>query len=239
MEKKSGDLFINGIGSSNGGSFEEVTINGIGTVNSDIDCSLFDCNGVGTVKGSIRSEKAKVNGRVKIKGALESQELSIEGAVKIDENLTIKKLRASGRTVIDGSVKGEKVQIKGLFKVNGDCEAEIIQVESHLSIGGLLSADEINLKLYGECRAKEIGGQTITVRGSRGSLVSSLLKPFKKTQLITDLIEGDQINLKSTSAKIVRGRNVKIGPDCNIGVVEYTGDISVANNTIVGETRKV
>ncbi|NRD77629.1 cytoplasmic protein [Bacillus sp. BRMEA1] len=236
--KKRGDLHINGIGGSNGGQFEQVTINGRGTVKSDIDCDVFDCNGVATVKGSVKSEKAKVNGKVKVEGSLESQVLDVDGTATIKENLFVEKLTVNGHVSAGGRVKGEEFQIKGLFKAGGDCEAETFHAESHFSIDGLLNADDIDVKIYGECKVKEIGGQTITVR-SRETLIGSLLKPFAKTQLVTDLIEGDRIDLESTSAKVVRGNNVKIGPDCSIGVVEYTGEIVIANNASVGESRKV
>lgn len=236
--KKRGDLYINGIGGSNGGEFDQVSINGRGTVKTDIVCDVFDCNGVGAVKGNVKAEKAKVNGKAKVEGSLEAQVMTIDGTVNIGENLAVGNMTVNGHASIGGLVKGEDLQIKGLFTVKGDCEAEIFHAESHFSIGGLLNADDIDVKIYGECRVKEIGGQAITVI-SRETLIGSLLKPFTKTQLVTDLIEGDKINLESTSAKIVRGNDVKIGPDCKIGLVEYTGEIDVSKNAIVGDTRKV
>jgi cytoskeletal protein CcmA (bactofilin family) len=236
--KKRGDLYINGIGGSNGGQFEQVIINGRGTVKTDIECDVFDCNGVGTVKGSVKAEKVKVNGVVKVDGSLESQVVTIDGTAKITENMAVGKLTVNGHASVGGRAKGEELQIKGLFTVSGDCEAEIFHAESHFSIGGLLNADDIDVKIYGECRVKEIGGQTIAVK-IRESLIGSLLKPFTKTQLVTDLIEGDKIDLESTSAKIVRGNNVIIGPGCSIGLVEYTGEISVDKNASVSETKKV
>lgn len=236
--KKRGDLYINGVGRSNGGQFEQAIINGRGTVQTDIECDVFDCKGVGTVKGSVKAEKAKVNGKVKIEGSLESQMVTIEGTANIAENMAVGKLMVNGYISVGGRAKGEEFQIKGLFTVNGDCEAEIFHAESHLSIGGLLNAGDIDVKIHGECRVKEIGGQTIVIK-SRESLTGRLLKPFTKSQLVTDLIEGDKIELESTFAKIVRGNHVKIGSGCNIGLVEYTGEISIAENASVDETKKV
>lgn len=52
-------------------------------------------------------------------------------------------------------------------------------------------------------------------------------------------MEGDQIDIENTKAMIVRGNNVKIGANCNIGLVEYTDELSIDPKAIVGESRKI
>ncbi|MEH6955893.1 polymer-forming cytoskeletal protein [Neobacillus drentensis] len=239
MDMKSrGDLVINGFGASNGGQFQLVTLNGRGTVNNDIECVELDCNGSGILNGNVISEKAKVNGHARFKGNIDSQILKIDGSARIDKNLTAEKLKVSGKATIGGKVKCEEIKIQGTFTVGGDCEAEIFQAESQFTIGGLLNADEVNLKLFGACFAKEIGGQTITIK-AKGSLVGNLLKSFFKPQLETELIEGDKIEIENTIAKIVRGNQVKIGPNCQIGLVEYTEECSIDKKAVVAENKKV
>ncbi|MEH6904747.1 polymer-forming cytoskeletal protein [Neobacillus drentensis] len=239
MEMKSrGDLVINGFGASNGGQFQLVTLNGRGTVNNDIECVELDCNGSGILNGNVISEKAKVNGHARFRGNIDSQNLKIDGSARIDKNLTAEKLKVSGKATIGGKVKCEEIKIQGTFTVGGDCEAEIFQAESQFTIGGLLNADEVNLKLFGACFAKEIGGQTITIK-AKGSLVGNLLKSFFKPQLETELIEGDKIEIENTIAKIVRGNQVKIGPNCQIGLVEYTEECSIDKKAVVAENKKV
>lgn len=239
MDMKSrGDLVINGFGASNGGQFQLVTLNGRGTVNNDIECVELDCNGSGILNGNVLSEKAKVNGHARFRGNIDSQNLKIDGSARIDKNLTAEKLKVSGKATVGGKVKCEEIKIQGTFTVGGDCEAEIFQAESQFTIGGLLNADEVNLKLFGACFAKEIGGQTITIK-AKGSLVGNLLKSFFKPQLETELIEGDKIEIENTIAKIVRGNQVKIGPNCQIGLVEYTEECSIDKKAVVAENKKV
>ncbi|MEH7130698.1 polymer-forming cytoskeletal protein [Neobacillus drentensis] len=239
MDMKSrGDLVINGFGASNGGQFQLVTLNGRGTVNNDIECVELDCNGSGILNGNVISEKAKVNGHARFRGNIDSQNLKIDGSARIDKNLTAEKLKVSGKATIGGKVKCEEIKIQGTFTVGGDCEAEIFQAESQFTIAGLLNADEVNLKLFGACFANEIGGQTITIK-AKGSLVGNLLKSFFKPQLETELIEGDKIEIENTIAKIVRGNQVKIGPNCQIGLVEYTEECSIDKKAVVAENKKV
>lgn len=236
--KNRGDLVINGLGSSNGGQFNLVTLNGRGTINNDVECHEFECNGFGVANGSIKAAEARVNGTAKFRGTFESQKLTVEGTAKFEKNLIVKNLRVSGKASVGGSVKSNEIKLRGFFTVGEDCEAEIFKGEYRFTIGGLLNADLVDIKIYGECKAKEIGGQTITVRQHKGSFMSALFKPIFKAQLETDLIEGDKIDLENTIAKIVRGNRVRIGANCQIGVVEYTEEFSQDKNAVVNDVRK-
>lgn len=51
-----------------------------------------------------------------------------------------------------------------------------------------------------------------------------------------DSIEGDEIYLESTRSKMVRGKRVLIGPDCQIDRVEYEEEIHVHDEAEVHET---
>ncbi|WP_160724911.1 polymer-forming cytoskeletal protein [Bacillus sp. USDA818B3_A] len=234
-----GDLVINGLGSSNGGVFSRVTLNGSGTVNSDIECEELECNGTGTLKGNVAAASTKVSGVFRFHGNIECEKLTVDGTIKINQNLSVKSLKISGKANVEGRVKADEVNLHGVFTVGEDCEAESFKGKYRFSIGGLLNAEQIDVEIYGDCKAKEIGGETITVKPHKGSFIGNLFKPFYKTQLETDLIEGDQIVLENTAAKIVRGHNVKIGPNCHIGVVEYSDEFSQHKNSVVEDIKKV
>ena len=239
METKAkGDLVISGFGASNGGEFHRVTLNGRGTINSDLTCEEFECKGSGTVKGNLISNQVKVSGSAKFNGSIESEKLSVEGNAKIDQNANVKELKVSGKVSIGGRVRCEEIKVQGFFSVGEDCETERFKAESRFMIGGLLNADEVNVKLFGECHVREIGGQSITVK-HKASWMESLFKPLFKTGLETELIEGDKIYLENTNAKVVRGNQVKIGPNCHIGLVEYREEYSCHKKAVVEDTRKV
>ncbi|MCM3569908.1 polymer-forming cytoskeletal protein [Neobacillus mesonae] len=234
-----GDLVINGLGSSNGGQFNLVKLNGRGTVNSHLECKKLECNGSGTMLGSVMADTVKANGNARFKENVESQNITVDGTAKFEQNLNTKHLKVSGKATVGGKVKCEEMNIHGYLTVNGDCETEIFKGGYRFTIGGLLNAEQIDMKIYGECKAKEIGGQTIIVKQHKGSFVGMLLKSFFKTQLETDIIEGDKIELENTTAKIVRGHHVKIGPNCQIDVVEYTEDFHQDRNTVVKDAKQV
>ena len=87
---------------------------------------------------------------------------------------------------------------------------------------------------------KEIGGETIVVRKSDvsspiGRLVKGLI--FPKDLLIAATIEGDEVRLEYTKADVVRGTNVSLGPGCEIGLVEYTGELNRHEDAVVGQSK--
>ncbi|MBG9447756.1 polymer-forming cytoskeletal protein [Cytobacillus firmus] len=219
--KTLGNLIINGVGSVNGGTFNKVEINGKGTVNSDIECERFNCNGTGTIHGAVKAESLNINGSASISEAVHSQ-----------------KLEVAGNSSIGGSVKSDEMVVNGKAKIAGDCEAEVFRAEGAFKIDGLLNAEKIDIKLFGESKAKEIGGRKIKVAQHRESLFK-LIKSLYPLKLEAELIEGDDIELEGTSALVVRGKNVKIGKNCEIGLVEYSGEYECSPESVVKELRSI
>lgn len=235
---KRGDLTINGLGASNGGEFNRVTLNGKGTVNTDIECVDFESNGNGYVRGNLRAQSAKISGNGKISGNLDCHVLNVEGRGKVEKNAVVNKVKISGSTTIGGSLKSEEVRVRGRLTVGEDCETEVFKAECHFSIGGLLNADQVDVRIYGECKAAEIGGQTILIK-QKSSLMGNLFKSFFQNSLNVDVIEGDHIEIENTNAKIVRGNHVTIGPNCTIGLVEYTGTFIKDKKAMVQDSKKL
>jgi cytoskeletal protein CcmA (bactofilin family) len=234
--KTLGNLIINGVGSVNGGTFNKVEINGKGTVNSDIECERFNCNGTGTIHGNVKTEKGKISGAAKIHGAVKAESLNINGSASISEAVHSQKLEVAGNSSIGGSVKSDEMVVNGKAKIAGDCEAEVFRAEGAFKIDGLLNAETIDIKLFGESKAKEIGGRKIKVAQHRESLFK-LIKSLFPLKLEAELIEGDDIELEGTSALVVRGKNVKIGKNCEIGLVEYSGEYECSPESLVKEHR--
>ncbi|WP_028551452.1 hypothetical protein [Paenibacillus sp. UNC451MF] len=221
-QHKEQDLVIAGSGSSGGGSFRNVKIDGFGNLLSDTDCMDFEINGKGGVKGHLYAKAAAISGSCHIDGNVEVEKFKVSGEVKVDGDLTYGELECSGSTRVKGSVTGDHVRVEGGFHIDGDSEAETFTVQGVFQIGGLLNAGNVDITMYGPCRAQEIGGEKITVRRSGlKSLLNPFLPKFVAKQLTVDTIEGDEIELEYTTAKMVRGSRITIGPGCIIDRVEY------------------
>ncbi|KEK21670.1 polymer-forming cytoskeletal protein [Bacillus gaemokensis] len=231
-------LIINGYGSSNGGEFYKVQLNGKGTVNGNIDCDDFECNGSGNVNGDLKSERTRISGSGKVDGKVSTEDMRIDGKATITRDVSASNMKISGKGTIGGTLTGEELKIRGQATIDGNCEVDVFSSQGQFTIGGLLSADEIDIDIHGTCRAKEIGGQTIKAR-QRLSVFSRLFKTMFGSQLEAELLEGDNIDIDHVQIGTVRGNNVTVGPNCEIGIIEYTGVLHVDKNAKVKEIQQV
>lgn len=234
MANNSGnDLRINGVGSSGGGTFDLVQINGKGDINGDLECRELQINGLAHLDGNVKADTIKVSGKSDFRGNVSGKHFVIDGM-----------------TEIGGGVSVETVENRGMLRVVKDCGSEAFTSQGGFTVGGLLNAGKIDIMLYAGCKAKEIGGEKIEIRAGHGldlglgirKFIGSLFPGLPiNPVLITDTIEGDNIYLENTTAKVVRGGNVKIGPGCQIEAVEYKSTFQKdgASGIRVNETRKM
>jgi len=218
------NLIINGIGSSNGGSFHSVKVDGLGRLEGDVGCSNFTVNGRSVVNGSITAETTEMHGTLTIHG-----------------NLKAERTRIHGRAKIEGNYVGEHIEIHGSTTISGSCEAEKFKANGKLQVG-TLNADNIHVTLHGHCKIAEIGGERIQIQKQLGIDLVSWLKILPKSignHLTVQTIEGDDIYLEYTTAEVVRGANIKIGPGCEIGRIEYTEKLEQDKRSKVKHSEKL
>lgn len=244
VKEQRNDLRINGNGSTSGGKYNDVVINGMGKVNGDLECSSFRCNGESKISGSVKTTSAKIHGSTSIKGNLKSDEIKISGYTGIGGSVDSKSVLVAGQADIGGSLSTDDIEIKGAVKAKGDCSAENFVSHGAFTIDGLLNAGQIEIKLYGPCKAKEIGGETITVKKGNAFILKDLVKSIFSTfdianNLTADVIEGDDVTLEYTNAKIVRGNNVSVGEGCQIDLVEYRKSFNKSDSSKVKENKKI
>jgi cytoskeletal protein CcmA (bactofilin family) len=244
MENNKKDLKINGEGNISGGIFSDIHINGHGKISGDVTCDIFKCNGDSKVLGNMNSNTAKINGSTTITGDLKSKEFKVLGYSKIKGSVESNETKINGQVEIEGSLTSDEIKINGEADVNLDCSAEKFDANGRFRIGGFLNAEDVNIKLYGPCSVKEIGCSKITVKKGnvlnfRG-LIRSIFPSIENFGgLSVDLIEGDDINLENTRAKIVRGNDVNIGAGCEIELIEYKSTLQKSGEAKVKEERKV
>ncbi|MCR8641158.1 hypothetical protein NV379_00685 [Paenibacillus sp. N1-5-1-14] len=228
MKDRSRDLIINGSGSSGGGVFNKVKISGSGKVSGDVECLEFRCSGSGSVIGNVKTGYMNVSGSGDVDGNLVAEELKVSGSFRVDGDTFVKEASVSGHMKVDGKLTAEEMTVNGALEVKDDCSAEEFVVKGGFRISGLLNAGKVDIQLHGDAFVKEIGCDQIEVRRnllggiSVLKMIKTLFQSFHN-ELHADVIEGDDIALEYTKAKVVRGTNVIIGPGCKIDLVEYKG----------------
>jgi len=236
------NLNVYGDGAYGGGSYDKININGDAVISGDVECNTIKIRGNGHIKGGIKSEKMSIWGQGSFEGTGDVHELSVLGDAKISGKSMITKANILGQCEMDshtiiednhvlgtlkisGNYRGVTAKIKGELTVDGDTEVEQFIADGSFCIQGLLNGEEIIINpFFSRSYAKEIGGEKISVK--KKEFPFSI--PFKKPgRLEADVIEGSEIYLEDTTAKIVRGENVEIGPNCKIDKVEYTREYAV------------
>ncbi len=236
------DLKINGSGTASGGFYNLVRINGAGRITGDIDCGNFIINGSGDANGNVQSGTVKVNGSGHIGGDTRSADVKVYGSANFDGGIFCETLNINGSADIKKSVQAHTVDIDGSMKAQDNCSAETFKSSGMFEIGGLLNAEDIDIRLYWHrSRAREIGGKRISVALGKAGLgvIKALFQSATFPSLEADIIEGDDITLENTIAKVVRGNNVVVGAGCDIKLVEYKGSYRKNMGAKVAEEKKI
>lgn len=256
-----GNLYISGSGRCSGGKFRSVKISGSGEIVGNVECEDFKISGSSKVEGNIFTKDFKISGSGNIEGSIVTNKFKISGSGKVESAVTCtdgsisgdgdilgkvssKNFKISGEGKIGGKLIGENIYISGIGVMEQDIEADRIEVSGEIKVEGMLNADVVNMELNGSSQVKEIGATKINVREyigrDRGILGKffNMIKCFGK--LTVDVIEGDDIYLENTIAKVVRGERIIIGKGCEIDKIEYRENYrSVDEKSIVKVNIKV
>jgi len=239
------DLKYAGKMTSPGGVYKRVQFDGEVTIDGDLDCLEIKVNGRLNETGSLKSNTAKINGAAVVNGNIESDDININGELKVDGGMSVNKVESNGKLVVKGKISSEELVIKGELKVKGNCEAETFNLKGAFNIEETLNAGDIDIKLYGPSETKEIVGSTIRVQKGGDNTIMKFLATifnplnFYKANLKVDTIEGDDLYLEYTTAKVVRGNTVNIGDGCEIDLVEYKTDFKKTPGASVLKNVKV
>ena len=144
-------------------------------------------------------------------------------------------LRGSGSVIVSGGIHCREITISGSCTASdGDVEAETFKSSGKLQIDTLLNAEHVDITPTSGSHIGSIGGSSIEItRLTEHGFALFRSKAAGSVPLIViDSIEGDNIRLESTSAKVVRGKDVVIGIGCRIDRVEYTGTLDAADGTV-------
>ncbi|MEK4873373.1 polymer-forming cytoskeletal protein [Bacillus sp. FSL W8-0102] len=234
MERQ--DLVIAGFGNSSGGNYNLVKISGNGELQGDLDCIELNIQGNAKILGNVKSEATYVSGTAKMNGTLHSETMKIHGSASIDGNVECKEVRFHGSGKVKGNITAEELHIHGGATIAGGCSSEVFETNGSFRVGGLLNAGKIQIQLLGHCQAKEIGGENIEVKKQKRIFFK---KWFFNAVLNAESIEGDEIYLENTKAKVVRGNRVLLGPGCDIEFVEYKNHFQCDKRSKVKTSKKL
>ena len=220
---------ILGEGTITGGEYNKVSVVGdaeaIGFFKSNVLKVTGECN----IREGAEFDTAKIVGEVKSqKKTIINELLEILGEFTAFDECSVKNLKVLGEGIFRKNLTFDYINIKGVINVDGDCEGNVIDSEGAINVTGLLTADRIGISPRGACIINEIGCSELQIRKKPWSF-------FNKGFVICKSIEADKVILENTECKIVSGKDITILGGCTIDKVEYSGTLTVDEDSKVGE----
>jgi cytoskeletal protein CcmA (bactofilin family) len=228
-------------------SEESIKIVGSGSVSGNpVKTVAFQSAGSARVQGPLVAETARVAGSClfegdvtvedfrsagshRIAGSLKAESVEASGSLEVVGTIEAEEISSSGSLHAQGSVRAERIRSGGRFHVEGGVVTEQFRSGGAVRIDGGLKAEDIDIDLGGSSKIPTIEGEVILVKATGGF--------FRvRGDLIADRIEGETIELEATTADLVKGQDVTIGPHCRIDVVEAQ-NLTVHQSSEVRERR--
>ncbi|MBC8080989.1 MAG: hypothetical protein H7X86_11630 [Gorillibacterium sp.] len=249
---------ISGSGTIIGGVYDHISVSGSGVLDGDVEANSISISGSGTARGNVRAGDLKVSGSAKFErnlsgghhkvsgstrvlGQMYTDEVHVSGSMKVLGLLHSQEVHVSGSLSCQG-LKTNRLEVSGSLHSKADLEAEEFRGKGSFRVEGLLNANHLDFAFGGGSYAKEIGGEYIRVIQWHGFGFNRLLSWFidllgfrKYSHLRADLIEGTVVELDHADVKVVRGTRVVIGPNCKIGLVEFTDSLLVDPSSEVSQ----
>lgn len=245
------------------GSVKALSIHTAGScrVGKDVSADDFKTAGSCTVEGDIRATRFVCSGSQRVGGDLIAGSIRISGSCGVSNDVEADLFFSKGRFDIGGLLTADEIKIElsrtGTSRAN-EIGGERIEVRSRGDFWEWRHEDlekktgKVGYKLEkGMAKLRDRFGIEI---GDIDKLVEEVIKfgekikanieidldGFKPSGMLkVQTVEGDEIYLENTEAKVVRGTRITIGKGCQIDHVEYSDSLEVDEKASVGEREKV
>jgi len=212
---------------------DEFSTKGSSKINGDVDADIFKTSGSNAIDGRLSTRYIKITGSCEVHGDVEADKFTSEGAFQID-----------------GLLSADEISIR----LGGDCHAReiggekiIVRSNAHIHTGKFRSSQGQDAGGPKRWTFNEFGiGIDIDLEritdmiGQIGEDIGLHVSDYVGGGILeTDSIEGDEIYLESTQAKIVRGKRIVIGPGCEIESIEYEESIELDESSTVEQTTRI
>ena len=206
---------IEGVGTFAGGVYGKLKIDGVCTINGDLEAESIKVNGVCSCSGSINAGIFDCDGVLTIEGNLRAGTIDIDGVVTVNGN----------------KVEADKIDCDGVLSVEGEISADVIEADGKLNAEEIVG-DRIRIKSYWRT-----GLRGIFVRIGAG-VGATIGKKWNSKYSVIGLIEGTEVELRGVKAKTVSGQNVSIGKYCEIERIEASGELNIHPSSKVTEINR-
>ena len=199
---------IEGVGTFQGGVYSDLKIDGVCTIEGDLEAESLVINGVCTCTGNVKAEKLDCDGIMTIEGSLRAGTVDIDGVVTVNGN----------------KIEADRIDCDGVLSVEGEISADVIEADGKLHAEEIVG-DKITIKSFRRSGIKGLFIRFGEKIGDKWNMKFSVI----------GLIEGTTVELRGVCAKSVSGQNVSIGKYCEIERVDASGELVIHPTSKVAE----
>lgn len=222
-----------------GGHYDVVSVSGSAQLDGDVTARQLEASGSVQGHGKVIAERLQVSGSVTFAGDLEVGEGHVSGSLVVEDHmLAHQKFHVSGSFRVDGDIRGAEVDGSGSLR-SRSIALDRFHWSGEIRCAGLLTADWVELDVYGLSQVGEIAGEHLKVALGKPAKILSWLPWARPGHLSVLEISADDMYLEETTAQLVRGDRIVIGPGCQIRRVEYFGSLSIDDDSEVSETVRI
>lgn len=221
------------------GEYRDIQIELDAILDGDVDAINIKSSGSTEFTGNIIAKDARFGGVSKIGGSCNIDFIEIRGESEIKGDISSYDIIVDGKLNCGGKIlECKKLKLSGTITSKG-----IIKTMDTIGKGGLvlekIESEKIDLIFNKKTNLNEVNGKEINLIGTKSKgLISKFLSKGAPLVEINN-ISGDNIALENIEAKLVKGHNIKIGENCTIGKIEYTGNLNISSNSKVVEQIKL
>lgn len=181
----------------------------------------------------IRAASIHVTGHLKANSTLATALLKVSGECSIAEACYSESVENLGSLRVQ-RLQAQHVRSAGYLSSAGPIQAITFAAKGAVKLQQLHATERIEIVLGNTCKAEQlISAGPVIIRRSSPKLGLSM-GPFRR--LGCRLIQGETIRLERTTAELVCGTDITVGPGCDIGEIRYSQSLTVAPGSRVGSS---
>lgn len=221
------------------GEYRDIQIELDAILEGDVDAINIKSSGSTEFTGNVVAKEARLGGVCKIGGNCSIDNLQVCGESKVAGNIISDEFILDGKMVCNGkSIECNNLKLSGSLTSEATLKAALINGKGGLTLEKI-ECNNIDLIFNKKTNLKEIIGSEIKIIGGKQkSLIGKLISKVGSLVEINN-INGQNISLENVNSKLVVGNNIKIGENCIIDKVEYTGEITISAKSKVGKKIKL
>lgn len=187
-------------------------------------------------QGNLEASHVNVFGHLHVEGDVTAEELMIKGECSIRHSCQANTVALFG-SLRTAALRAGQVNVSGYLSVTQEAAAADFRADGSVRINSLSCTGTIHIHLGSQSMIKHMtAGENITISPSP-RLLNILMRPFRR--LHCDTIDGAAVTLYRTTASIVSGKDIIIGPGCVIQEVRYSRTLAVDSKSRVHRTIQI